>query len=83
MVTISSDFDHLNHEFFSQINFNFSSNFTEMNSRLRTFFAFVKQAGLLITPENFVYILKNVFLSQPQFAKYNRFVMKIIDVIEK
>ncbi|UMM22698.1 hypothetical protein L5515_003785 [Caenorhabditis briggsae] len=45
------------------------------DSWLRTFLAFVKQAGLLITPENFVYILKNVFLSQPQFAKYNRDVV--------
>ncbi|CAJ0943304.1 unnamed protein product, partial [Mesorhabditis belari] len=45
------------------------------DSWLRTFFAFIKQAGLLITPENFVYILKNVFLSQPQFAKYNRDVV--------
>ncbi|CAJ0581174.1 unnamed protein product, partial [Mesorhabditis spiculigera] len=45
------------------------------DSWLRTFFAFVKQAGLLITGENFVYILKNVFLSQPQFAKYNRDVV--------
>uniref|UniRef100_A0A1I7TM67 SSD domain-containing protein n=1 Tax=Caenorhabditis tropicalis TaxID=1561998 RepID=A0A1I7TM67_9PELO len=49
------------------------------DSWLRTFLAFVKQAGLLITPENFVYILKNVFLSQPQFAKYNRDVVLTMD----
>lgn len=40
--------------------------------RLRTFLSFVKQSGLLITTDNFVYILKNVFLSQPQFSKYAR-----------
>ncbi|KAK0418715.1 hypothetical protein QR680_013732 [Steinernema hermaphroditum] len=45
------------------------------DSWLRTFLAFVKQSGLLITQENFVYILRNVFLSQPQFAKYNRDIM--------
>ncbi|CAB3402413.1 unnamed protein product [Caenorhabditis bovis] len=49
------------------------------DSWLRTFLAFVKQAGLLITPENFVYILKNVFLSQPQFAKYNRDVVFTVE----
>uniref|UniRef100_A0A0N5ATA6 SSD domain-containing protein n=1 Tax=Syphacia muris TaxID=451379 RepID=A0A0N5ATA6_9BILA len=42
------------------------------DSWLRTFLNFVQQTGLLITPENFVYILKNVFLSQPQYAKFNR-----------
>ncbi|CAI5443983.1 unnamed protein product [Caenorhabditis angaria] len=49
------------------------------DSWLRTFLAFVKQAGLLITPENFVYILRNVFLSQPQFTKYNRDVVFTAD----
>lgn len=49
------------------------------DSWLRTFLAFVHQAGLLITHENFVYILKNVFLSQPQFAKYNRDVVLSMD----
>ncbi|TKR57948.1 hypothetical protein L596_030585 [Steinernema carpocapsae] len=45
------------------------------DSWLRTFLAFVKQSGLLITQDNFVYILRNVFLSQPQYAKYNRDIM--------
>jgi hypothetical protein len=42
------------------------------DSWLRTFMAFVNTAGLLITPENFVFILRNVFLNQPQYAKYTR-----------
>ncbi|CAI4232299.1 unnamed protein product [Auanema sp. JU1783] len=42
------------------------------DSWLKTFLAYIKQAGLLITPDNFVYILQNVFLSQPQFSKYKR-----------
>lgn len=45
------------------------------DSWLRTFLSFVKKGGMLITPENFVYILKNVFLSQPQFDRYNRDVV--------
>ncbi|PAV84529.1 hypothetical protein WR25_22041 isoform A [Diploscapter pachys] len=45
------------------------------DSWLRTFLSFVKQSGLLITTDNFVYILKNVFLSQPQFSKYARDVV--------
>ncbi|VDL74395.1 unnamed protein product [Nippostrongylus brasiliensis] len=44
------------------------------DSWLRTFLQFVKQSGLLITQENFVYILKNVFLTQPQYGKYRRHV---------
>ncbi|KAK6016555.1 hypothetical protein OSTOST_17960 [Ostertagia ostertagi] len=35
------------------------------DSWLRTYLAFTKQSGLLITQDNFVYILRNVFLSQP------------------
>nr|CDJ96696.1 Patched domain containing protein [Haemonchus contortus] len=42
------------------------------DSWLRTYLAFTKQSGLLITQDNFVYILRNVFLSQPQFGKYRR-----------
>ncbi|WKY02116.1 hypothetical protein Q1695_015826 [Nippostrongylus brasiliensis] len=45
------------------------------DSWLRTFLQFVKQSGLLITQENFVYILKNVFLTQPQYGKYRRDVV--------
>jgi hypothetical protein len=42
------------------------------DSWLRTFLAYANTAGLLITPDNFVYMLRNVFLSQPQYAKYTR-----------
>nr|CDJ87867.1 Patched domain containing protein [Haemonchus contortus] len=45
------------------------------DSWLRTYLAFTKQSGLLITQDNFVYILRNVFLSQPQFGKYRRDVV--------
>ncbi|KHJ84632.1 hypothetical protein OESDEN_15652, partial [Oesophagostomum dentatum] len=45
------------------------------DSWLRTFLAFVKQSGLLLTQDNFVYILRNVFLVQPQFGKYRRDVV--------
>ncbi|CAJ0596985.1 unnamed protein product [Cylicocyclus nassatus] len=44
-------------------------------SELRTFLAFIKQSGLLLTRENFVYLLRNVFLTQPQFSKYQRDVV--------
>lgn len=36
---------------------------------------YINKAGLYITEENFVYILRHVFLSQPQYAKYNRDVV--------
>ncbi|KAK6016554.1 hypothetical protein OSTOST_17961 [Ostertagia ostertagi] len=45
------------------------------DSWLRTYLAFTKQSGLLITQDNFVYILRNVFLSQPQFGKYRRDIL--------
>ncbi|EYC39095.1 hypothetical protein Y032_0676g1430 [Ancylostoma ceylanicum] len=45
------------------------------DSWLRTYLAFVKQSGLLLTQDNFVYILRNVFLAQPQFGKYRRDVV--------
>ncbi|KAK6745211.1 hypothetical protein RB195_011745 [Necator americanus] len=47
----------------------------EADSWLRTFLAFIKQSGLLLTQDNFVYILRNVFLAQPQFGKYRRDVV--------
>uniref|UniRef100_A0A0N4ZGA0 SSD domain-containing protein n=1 Tax=Parastrongyloides trichosuri TaxID=131310 RepID=A0A0N4ZGA0_PARTI len=45
------------------------------DSWLRMFLEFVKNSGLLITDENFVYLLKNVFLSQPTYHKYQRDVI--------
>ncbi|GMR41816.1 hypothetical protein PMAYCL1PPCAC_12011 [Pristionchus mayeri] len=45
------------------------------DSWLRTFTTYIKEAGLLVTSDNFVYLLRNVFLSQPQYAKYNRDVV--------
>uniref|UniRef100_A0AC34GN64 SSD domain-containing protein n=1 Tax=Panagrolaimus sp. ES5 TaxID=591445 RepID=A0AC34GN64_9BILA len=45
------------------------------DSWLRTFLDYINKAGLYITEENFVYILRHVFLSQPQYAKYNRDVV--------
>ena len=45
------------------------------DSWLRTFLDYINKAGLYITEENFVYILRHVFLSQPQYAKYNRDVI--------
>uniref|UniRef100_A0A0N5BAG7 SSD domain-containing protein n=1 Tax=Strongyloides papillosus TaxID=174720 RepID=A0A0N5BAG7_STREA len=45
------------------------------DSWLRIFLEFIKNSGLLITDENFVYLLKNVFLSQPTYHKYQRDVV--------
>ncbi|VDP24721.1 unnamed protein product [Heligmosomoides polygyrus] len=45
------------------------------DSWLRTYLTFAEQSGLLVTQDNFIYILKNVFLSQPQFGKYRRDVL--------
>uniref|UniRef100_A0A0K0DYQ7 SSD domain-containing protein n=1 Tax=Strongyloides stercoralis TaxID=6248 RepID=A0A0K0DYQ7_STRER len=45
------------------------------DSWLRIFLEFIKNSGLLITEENFVYLLKNVFLSQPTYHKYQRDVV--------
>uniref|UniRef100_A0A0M3I9I6 SSD domain-containing protein n=1 Tax=Ascaris lumbricoides TaxID=6252 RepID=A0A0M3I9I6_ASCLU len=42
------------------------------DSWLRSFTSLIRQSDLLITSENFVYMLRNLFLSQAQYAKYKR-----------
>ncbi len=42
------------------------------DSWLRVFLAFVRTAGLLLTPDNFVYIVRNIFLKMPQYQLYAR-----------
>ncbi|VDM25418.1 unnamed protein product [Toxocara canis] len=45
------------------------------DSWLRPFMSLTRQSNLLITSDNFVSLLKNMFLSQTRFAKYKRDVI--------
>lgn len=42
------------------------------DSWLRSYIVFARTAGLTVTPENFLYVLKNVFLTKPFYEKYTR-----------
>uniref|UniRef100_A0A0K0CYJ0 SSD domain-containing protein n=1 Tax=Angiostrongylus cantonensis TaxID=6313 RepID=A0A0K0CYJ0_ANGCA len=42
---------------------------------IRSYLTFADQSGLLITEENFVHLIKNVFLIRPQFERYRRDVV--------
>uniref|UniRef100_A0A915BTH5 SSD domain-containing protein n=1 Tax=Parascaris univalens TaxID=6257 RepID=A0A915BTH5_PARUN len=42
------------------------------DSWLRSFTSLIQQSNLLITSENFVYLLRNLLLSKAQYAKYKR-----------
>ncbi|CAG9532728.1 unnamed protein product [Cercopithifilaria johnstoni] len=45
------------------------------DSWLRAMMQYFQKSNIEITPNNFVYILKNIFLSQPQFARYKRDIL--------
>uniref|UniRef100_A0A915Q3X8 SSD domain-containing protein n=1 Tax=Setaria digitata TaxID=48799 RepID=A0A915Q3X8_9BILA len=45
------------------------------DSWLRTMRQYFEKSNIEITSNNFVYVLKNIFLSQPQFARYKRDIL--------
>ncbi|KAK6100847.1 Patched family protein [Brugia pahangi] len=45
------------------------------DSWLRAMIQYFEKSNIAITSDNFVYILKNIFLSQPQFARYKRDIL--------
>ncbi|EJW81878.1 hypothetical protein WUBG_07213 [Wuchereria bancrofti] len=45
------------------------------DSWLRAMVEYFEKSNIEITSDNFVYILKNIFLSQPQFARYKRDIL--------
>ncbi|KAH7731240.1 Protein PTR-19 c [Aphelenchoides avenae] len=47
----------------------------DSDSWLRSFFEYTHKMGLLVTENNFSHLIWNIFLAQPQFAKYRRDVL--------